>query len=77
MNLPTFSHRYKMMTESDPLLEKTDPLVKAQGASLEKAIAHAEAALLACDELGLMMAAIDISSALDKLKSCKTPDCAD
>lgn len=50
----------------------TDPLAKAQLDGLEVAIAHAEAALLICDELGLMMAAIDISSALDKLKSYRT-----
>ena len=51
------------------LLEKKVPLAESQADRVDVAIAHAEAALLACDELGLMMAAIDISSALDKLKS--------
>lgn len=60
------------MTDRDPLLEKSDPMVKPRTETLDQAITHAEAALLACDELGLMMAAIDISSALDKLKSCRT-----
>lgn len=50
----------------------TDPLAESQLESLERAIALAEATLLVCDELGLMMAAIDISSAIDKLKSCRT-----
>lgn len=39
--------------------------------ALSKAIALAEDALAVCDEHGFVFAAIDISSALDKLKALK------
>ena len=45
-------------------------LDKEEGA-VDQAIALAEAALHACDELGFLYAAIDISSAIDKLKLIK------
>lgn len=38
-------------------------------AAIERAIALAEAALHECDEHGFVFAAIDLSSALDKLKA--------
>lgn len=39
--------------------------------TLERAISLAEAALNECDEAGFIYAAIDISSAIDKLKALK------
>jgi hypothetical protein len=43
----------------------------AEESGLSRAIHHAEAALFACDEHGFVYAAIDISSALDKLKAIR------
>lgn len=43
----------------------------AEASGLSRAIHHAEAALQACDEHGFVYAAIDISSALDKLKAMR------
>lgn len=41
------------------------------GEGVDRAIALAEAALHVCDENGYLFAAIDVSSALDKLKAIK------
>jgi|JI7StandDraft_1071085.scaffolds.fasta_scaffold1366005_2 hypothetical protein len=56
-----------MMDESQP---------QSDASTLERAIALAEAARDACDKGGFIYAAIDISSALDKLlilKQAQTP----
>jgi ribosome-associated translation inhibitor RaiA len=42
-----------------------------EACAIERTIKLVEAALVACDEHGFMYAAIDISSALDKLKLIK------
>lgn len=39
--------------------------------ALSRAISFVEAALHECDEQGLLLAAIDLSSALDKLRDLK------
>jgi hypothetical protein len=43
-------------------------------AAIERAIALAEAALHECDEHGFVFAAIDLSSAIDKLKVIRAED---
>lgn len=49
----------------------TDSKIQKQNEAIEHAIALAEAALHECDLQGFIFAAIDISSALDKLKAIK------
>jgi hypothetical protein len=46
----------------------TDSHVQKQKEAIEQAIGLAEAVLEICDQQGFIFAAIDISSALDKLK---------
>ncbi|WP_156318270.1 hypothetical protein [Porphyrobacter sp. AAP60] len=48
-----------------------DSHFQKQKDAVEQAIAFAEAALEVCDRQGFIFAAIDISSALDKLKLIK------
>lgn len=43
-----------------------------ESGSVDHAIALAEALLKECDRLGLVFAAIDIASAIDKMKQAKT-----
>ncbi|MFY7834974.1 MAG: hypothetical protein ACOVQ0_01655 [Novosphingobium sp.] len=51
----------------------TSPETRVQ--SIDRAIALAEAALIVCDELGLLFPAIDLSSAIDKLQALReTPE---
>lgn len=49
----------------------TDPLSQNNIQALEQAIALAEAALSQCDAHGFAYAAIDISTAVDKLKALR------
>lgn len=43
--------------------------------AIDRAIGLAEGALRVCDELGLLFAAIDLSSAIDKLQALReTPE---
>lgn len=54
-----------------PRRDKSSQMTQAvenQKGALDRAIATAEAALAECDEHGFIYAAIDISSALDKLR---------
>ena len=46
-------------------------------AAIERAIALAEAALHECDEHGFVFAAIDLSSAIDKLKAIRAEGASD
>jgi hypothetical protein len=48
-----------------------DSKLQRDDGALERAISLAEAALNECDEAGFIYAAIDISSAIDKLKALK------
>jgi hypothetical protein len=45
--------------------------IQEKGLAAARAIALAEALLCECDEHGFVFAAIDVSSALDKLKAIK------
>lgn len=55
----------------------TDSHVQKQKEAVEQAIGLAEIVLELCDRHGFIFAAIDISSALDKLKSIKDQAPAD
>ncbi len=47
----------------------SDQYLQKAGSGLERAIALAEAALNECDQNGYVYAAIDIASAIDKLRA--------
>ena len=48
-----------------------DTKLQRDDGALERALSLAEAALNECDKAGFIYAAIDISSAIDKLKALK------
>ncbi len=48
-----------------------DSRFQGDGTAIDRAIALAEAALHECDEHGFVFAAIDLSSAIDKLKEIR------
>ena len=54
-----------------------DSNFRGDGTAIGRAIALAEAALHECDEHGFVFAAIDLSSAIDKLKAIRARKAGD
>jgi len=59
------------MAPRDYHRKMNDTKLQRDDGALERALSLAEAALNECDKAGFIYAAIDISSAIDKLKALK------
>lgn len=61
----------RLMGQRDYHRKMNDTKLQGDDDALERALSLAEAALNECDRAGFIYAAIDISSAIDKLKALK------